>query len=280
MRAMDYREYPPPPELAGHVECAWRLRQARPTGAPQTIYPDGRCELIVHLATPPRCWDAVRGWHAQARTLFAAQRVVAVRLEATGPLDCIGVRLRPTLSNALLPGAGALHRDQVVDLAGLDAALGRALTRAARQFTRGAPQPLWRLLAKRCGAVSIDTRVAAAVERLEREAGRSRIASLARASALSMRGFQVRFRAAVGLGPKEFARLTRLQAALRALDRSDAEISAVATDGGFADQAHATRELRRVTGHTPARLRAALRRDRDGDAAVRLAAAFVRGYAA
>ncbi len=91
-----------------------------------------------------------------------------------------------------------------------------------------------------------------------------------------MRGFQARFRAEVGLTPKEFARLMRLQATLRALDLTPS-LSALAADAGFSDQAHATRELQRSTGLTPASLRANLRRDRDGDAAVRLAAAFVRG---
>jgi len=276
---MDYREYSPPPELANHIECLWRLRQPRAAGAPQTIYPDGRCELVVHLATPPRCWDDVRGWHVQAPVLFAAQRVVAVRLEAVGRLNCIGVRLRPAVSNVLLPRAGARHRDQVVDLATLDREFARSLDAAARRFARGSPRSLWRLLENTCDGVPVDARIAAAVERLERDAGRTRIDSLARAAALSMRGFQLRFRASVGLTPKEFARLSRLQATLHALDGSDETISAVASDRGFADQAHASRELRRVTGHTPARLRHALRQNRDGDAAVRMAAAFVRGYA-
>ncbi len=276
---MDYRVYAPPAELADHVECLWRLRQPRATESAQTIYPDGRCELIVHLATPPRCWDAVSGWHLQARTLFAAQRVVAVRLQAVGPLDCLGVRLRPAASNVVLRGAAARFRDRVVDLAALDAAFSRTLARAARGFAAGSEALLWKLLAARCGVAPIDARMVAAVERLQRDSGRSRIDALARAATLSMRGFQLRFRAAVGLTPKEFARLTRLQATLRALDESDARISDLASEGGFADQAHATREVRRVTGHTPARLRAALRRDRDGDVAVRLAAAFVRGHA-
>jgi len=99
---------------------------------------------------------------------------------------------------------------------------------------------------------------------------------------MGMRGFQVRFRARVGLTPKQFARLTRLQATLRALDCGDGSIAEVASDAGFADQAHVTRELRRVTGLTPARLRAALRRHLNGeddDAAIRMAAAFVRGAA-
>jgi len=274
---MDYREHAPPAALAGHVECLWRLRQPRPTGAPQTIYPDGRCELIVHLATPPRCWDAVRGWHVQARTLFAAQRVVAVRLDCTGPLDCLGVRLRPAASGIPLPGA-ARERDCVLDLADFDAGFARLLARAARRFADGDGHAPWKLLAARCAA-PVDVRVVAAVARIEAASGRVRIESLARQAALSMRGFQTRFRAAVGLTPKEFTRLVRLQATLRTLDGSDARLSELASDGGFADQAHATRELRRVTGLTPAKLRNELRRDRDGDAAVRLAAAFVRGYA-
>jgi len=276
---MHYREFPPPADLANHVECVWQLRQPRAVGSPQTVYPDGRCEWIVHLATPPRCWDSVRGWHVQAKVLFAAQRVIAVRLESRGRLNCIGVRLRPAVSNAMLRGAAVRHRDQVVDLATLDSTFARSLGDAARRFAKGAPSSLWKLLAGFCGGVAVDTRVAAAVERLERDAGRTRIETLARESALSMRGFQMRFRAAVGLTPKEFARLSRLQSTLRALDGGDEKISAVASDSGFADQAHATRELRRVTGQTPARLRHVLRHDREGDSAIRLAAAFVRGYA-
>jgi AraC-like DNA-binding protein len=276
---MDYREYRPPAALASHVECLWRLRQPRPTGVMQTIYPDGRCELIVHLATPPRCWDVVAGWHAQARTLFAAQRVVAVRLETVAPLDCVGVRLRPAASNALLPGAAVRYRDRVIDLATLDAGLSRTLARAARRVAQAQPRALWELLTARCSAARLDERMGVAIERIETQRGRCRIDALARAAALSMRGFQTRFRAAVGLTPKEFARLVRLQATLHALDSSDAGISALASDGGFADQAHATRELRRATGQTPARLRAELRRDRDADVAIRLAAAFVRGQA-
>jgi AraC-like DNA-binding protein len=274
---MDYREFMPPPSLARHVECVWRLSDPRPAGGVQAIYPDGRCELIVHLEKPPRCWDGVEGWHAQARTLFAAQRGVAVRLESTRALDCIGIRLRPAASNHVLPRS-AQQRDRIADLATLDGAFSRALARAVRAFASDKPDPLWKLLSRRCSS-AVDARIASAVERLEHGGGRVRIDTLARESGLSRRGFQLRFRAAVGLTPKEFARLVRLQATLRALDATDLRIAELASDGGFSDQAHATRELRRVTGLTPARLRAELRRDRHGDAAVRLAAAFVRGYA-
>jgi AraC-like DNA-binding protein len=276
---VDYREYPAPEALRRHIACAWRLREPQPAGAIQTIYPDGRCELIVHLLTPPVCWDTVIGWHPQAKTVFAAQRVAAVRLELKRPLDCVGFRLQPAASASLAAGHPQILRDRIVDLSGIDRAFCRALRSAARTFAGGSDDSVWRLLARRIAVRELDPRIEAAVARIETSAGKARIDFTARAAGMSVRNFQIRFREQVGLTPKEFARLMRLQATLSALDAGHASISEVAADSGFADQAHATRELRRVTGLAPATLRAALRKDRDGDAAVRLAAAFVRGFA-
>ena len=96
---------------------------------------------------------------------------------------------------------------------------------------------------------------------------------------MSLRAIQRRFLACLGLGATDFARIVRLQATLRALDEGRASLAGVAVDAGFADQSHATRELRRFTGLTPARLFAALNNERETDSTVRLAAAFVRGRA-
>jgi AraC-like DNA-binding protein len=274
---MEYGEYAVPEILRRHLQCVWRLRDAHPGGAIQTIYPDGRCELIVHLGSPPRCWDPRLGWHEQTANLFAGQRLTAVRLAATQALDCVGVRLKPAAAALMTPSSLDALRDRIVDLAPLDTGFCAALRAAVHAFTAGTDAGLWRLLTTRCASYPIDARIEAAVERLEASAGQARIAEVARGAAVSIRAFQMRFRAQVGLTPKEFARLVRLQATLRALDGSDAGISELAAAGGFADQAHATRELQRVTGLTPARLRAELRRDRDGDTAIRMAAAFVRG---
>jgi AraC-like DNA-binding protein len=276
---MDYREYPVPEPLQRHIGCVWRLRDDAPAGAPQTIYPDGQCELVVHLVSPPECWDLTTGWHRQAPTLFAAQRVTAVRLRVTQPLDCLGLRLRPAASGLLVGRGLWAHRDRIVDLAGIDHVFSRSLHAAMRAFARGDDVKLWRLLARVCASQELDGRIESAAARLQASAGKARIDAAARASGMSLRGFQIRFRQCVGTTPKEFARLMRLQATLRALD-GDSSLSELAADRGFSDQAHATRELRRITGLTPARLRTELRRDREGDAAVRLAAAFVRGHAA
>jgi methylphosphotriester-DNA--protein-cysteine methyltransferase len=273
---MHYSEHPVPENLASHIACVWRLVDANPRPGVNTIYPDGRCELITQLGGRSRLWDAVDGWHVQATTLFAAQRVTAVQFEPCGVLDDVGVRLQPAASTLVTRDLAPL-RDRVVDLTTIDAATSAALAPAAREFAAGRPEQLWELLSLLCSASTLDTKVERAVAQLDAEGGQTKIETLAKAAALSVRSLQVRFLAGVGLTPKEFAGIQRLQATLRALD-GEAPLADLATDSGFSDQAHATREIKRVTGLTLSRLRDELRRDRDGEAAIEIAAAFVRGH--
>ena len=276
---MEYREYEPPPRLWRHVQCAWRLCDDTPSSTVRTIYLDGRCELVAHFAQPPRALHAHSGWQPQARQLFVAQQRGPVRLVAEGRLDCVGVRLRPAASAAVVEEP-ARWRDRVVDLAELDSELAARLASAAERFrTDPADAIFWSLIESRVLSCDIDERIEAAVDRLESDDGRARIESTAKLVGMSLRSFQTRFLACVGLSAKEFARLLRLQATIRALDAGEDALSQLALDAGFSDQAHATRELTRLTGVTPSRLRAALRSDRGGDDAIRLAAAFVRGRA-
>lgn len=81
------------------------------------------------------------------------------------------------------------------------------------------------------------------------------IARLAAASGSSHKRFIAQFRDAVGLAPKRYARVQRLQRALAiapGIRWCDA-----AVDAGYSDQAHLSREFRALTGLTPLAWRAA-----------------------
>ena len=130
----------------------------------------------------------------------------------------------------------------------------------------------------RCATFVPDALVERAVEWLDAADGDLRIAALAKQLGVGLRTLQARFLAAVGMTPKEYARVRRLQALLRTLDSERSAIADAAARHGFNDQAHATHDLVRWTGITPARLVRALRADPDGGDALRLAAAFVRGH--
>ena len=51
---MDYAEHPVPAELRRHVQCLWLLRDDAPDDAIQTIWSDGRCELLAEFGVPLR----------------------------------------------------------------------------------------------------------------------------------------------------------------------------------------------------------------------------------
>jgi AraC-like DNA-binding protein len=70
---------------------------------------------------------------------------------------------------------------------------------------------------------------------------------------LSERHFFRRFSSGIGLGPKHFARLARMELALASW-RGGASWAEAAVTGGYADQAHLVRDFKRMTGTPPERL--------------------------
>lgn len=70
------------------------------------------------------------------------------------------------------------------------------------------------------------------------------------------RTFVPAFRRLVGVAPKHYERLRRMQAANIVLrSRSDISLATIAADLGFSDQPHMAREVRQLTGYTPHEIR-------------------------
>lgn len=276
---MEYIEFPAPEDLRRHVACLWELGDEAPGDAIQAIYPDGRCELLAELGVPLRFHGPGGEIRADQPLCFAGQQRGPIRLQATGPVHCLGLRLMPA-SSALVAGAALPGlRDRAPELRALDPAFADAFEAAARRVaTTRSPEPMWALIRERCTQFTPDPLVERAVGLLDAADGDLRIAELADRLGVGLRTLQARFLRAVGLTPKEYARVRRLQALLQTLDAAPSNLADAAVRHGYNDQAHATHDLARWTGTTPAKLVRALRGDREGEDALRLAAAFVRGH--
>ena len=275
---MDYAEYPAPPDLRRHVRCLWRLRDDTPSDEIQVIYPDGCCELLAELGVPLQMHAVDGEVRSDQPFCFAAQQRGPVRLRAAGPVLCIGIRLQPAASAIVAGPRLAGLRDHAPDLQTLDVAFASAFAAAARLSAKADdPQPLWQFLRPVCDTFLLDAKIEKAVALLDAADGDVRISALAKTLGISLRTLQPRFLATVGMTPKEYARVRRLQALLQSLDEEQPDIAAAAAMHGYSDQAHATHDLVRWTGTTPAALVQALRGDRSSGDALKLAAAFVRG---
>jgi AraC-like DNA-binding protein len=92
----------------------------------------------------------------------------------------------------------------------------------------------------------------AVAEALSKLARRAPVKSVVEESGYSHRRLLSLFRDAVGLSPKVFARLTRLQRALEHISCGTCpSLAEVAVHAGYADQSHFTREFRRIAGVSP-----------------------------
>ena len=92
--------------------------------------------------------------------------------------------------------------------------------------------------------------VAAVLETIELEPS-MRVSDAHELTGLSPKRLTAVFRAEVGLAPKAYLRVRRLQAALRQLDTGRALGAAIAADLGYFDQAHFVREFCAFTAMTP-----------------------------
>lgn len=74
---------------------------------------------------------------------------------------------------------------------------------------------------------------------------------LARSLAMSERTLRRRFHECFGYGPKTLDRILRYQRFLRLSATSQSSTAVLASEAGYADQAHLVRESRRISGFTP-----------------------------
>jgi AraC-like DNA-binding protein len=249
---MRYREHAPSPPLARHVACYWSLAT---DGAPHRVLPDGCADLLFSLDDP-----------GDARVIGVMSQALVTAPRA--PQRLLGVRFRPGAAAALLGASGRALRDQAVPIGDLLGPFGRALEARVVEAhgVAAAIAVIEEALCARIDRLGLDPRVERAVAAIRDARGQVSIAALAWQTGLGDRQLERRFQDTVGIGPKAFARVVRLQALLEEAAAARAPAwAALAADLGFADQSHLIREVTALAGVTPARWiaeRAALRAER------------------
>jgi len=173
-----------------------------------------------------------------------------------------GVRFLPGEAFGFVGVPSGLARDGVLSLGDVWGPVGRRIADRIGE-SRGTPARVAAieeelLMVRRRGP---DARVRHAVARILATPAEARVASLARDVGLGERQLERSFVERVGLGPKALARVVRLQSLVARLARGAAPRdrtpwAALASDLGYADQAHLAREVKRLAGVTPTELAA------------------------
>jgi AraC-like DNA-binding protein len=257
-----YVEQRPRPELRPYFECLWLVQdpRRRERREPERVVPDGCPELIVHLRDPFARLVAGR-YRVQPRSFLAGTLTRPWLLRAGRSVLTLGARFRPGAVRAVLPVSMAAAADRELPLAAIAGAvparaLERALSRASGDAARFAAAEAW-LLARLACARPRATDAREAVRLLLEARGVLRIDDLARRLGVTRRRLERAFLRELGIRPKLFARIVRLNAVLAGLDalgQSSAVDAALAA--GYFDQSHLLRDFRGLAGRPPAAPRA------------------------
>jgi AraC-like DNA-binding protein len=251
----------PGPELRPFVHRLWAIDTQAPASTEREhVVPTGQMHLVFRLGGGDLRLFAdaadAEGRPARDALIGGARDGYYVRAVAGGQCS-VGVQLRPGAAEALF-GASAGEftnrhtplddvwgrqveaiRERLAEVSALEDRVGvlESILIARLRRTRGLHPAVARAL--RQFTVTSD------------------IAQVVREAGYSHRTLVSEFRRAVGLTPKEFTRVLRLQRVLRAI-RGTGSLADLAAAAGYSDQAHLCREFREFAGVTPGDYRRAL----------------------
>lgn len=207
-------------------------------GCGTTVLPDG-------------CVDVV--W-VDGELLVAGPATRAASVPASGEGWPFGVRLRTGAVEAVLGVPADVLRDAAVPLAVLH---GPRAREQVAQAQRNGPRAGLEALVEQVVSLPVtpepDRLVREAIRRLSDP--RARLPEVARDLEIGERQLRRRFQRSVGYGWQTLSRVHRLQRLLAAHGRSpDIRLTELSAAAGYADQAHMSREVRRLSGLTPRQL--------------------------
>lgn len=243
----------PPPELAKHV-IAFVHRDEDPGRQLVRVLPEVRASIQIMTAEPYWLRDAAVGasWRRLPRIALWGPRYHWCYGYAAGHIYAHAIGLNAAALRALSPKPAAALVDQVLDLSALHGELAAALDPQAN-----APFDAWRIDATKALLAFFETRPLAP-DPIEPTlpilaTAESKAVALAAAHAgLSERQYRRVFARSYGVSPKRYQRAVRVDRMIRQLHDAPWEHDAFhETPIAFADQPHAIREFRSVTGLTP-----------------------------
>jgi len=254
------REYPIHPDLAPFVKSVWSLESDGPIKAAvrERILPDSCIELVFHFSDPFRSYFANGESAIQPRSFVVGQMKRFLEIEPAGRAGFVAVRFLARGAHLFFHRPLSEVAAGVVDLEDLWRARAREWTERIA-LAPSMPARLRIVEGFLLGLLRENGRTDPAVDRglelIEASAGQIRAGGLAAEIGVSSRHLTRQFQRAVGVSPKEFARIRRFLRALEVLtERNHGALADVALTCGFSDQAHFNHEFRELAGISPGQL--------------------------
>lgn len=225
----------------------------------ELVVPDGYAEIIFSLGDSfQQQAPGHDSFRVQPSAVLNGQLRSSILLRATGRVQLVGIRLQPWALGALARVRASSLTDDWQPTSSVAARLLPDLESELRQCNSHveAPAIVVRHLRAQLGRMKMPShRVVTVVSHVANNAAHLDLSVIRRDVGLSERAMQRMFDAEVGLTTKQFAKVVRIQQAVR-MRREDnrATWSRAALAAGYYDQSHFNKDFRAVVGCRPTEL--------------------------
>jgi AraC-like DNA-binding protein len=250
---MKYHEYAAHSILQDIVKCFWILEADHASESIQEVVPDGCVELIFNFGRPYELLTPTKSYTLPIASVVGFQnttlqfrvkgtvKVVAARLFAWGAVAILGEDIRRFTHEVRAAGAGWDKLIQNLESQVRQEQYPEAATTLQEYFIESALLRTYPL-----------KHIQAAAKLLHYTKGQHRIDELADYCHMSVRQLERGFQQVVGISPKALARTLRFdRAKTRLMFDPDADLTRLAQDCGYFDQAHFIKDFRSFAGKTP-----------------------------
>jgi AraC-like DNA-binding protein len=254
MPVIKYQEFIPHTVLQDYVKRFWILeKEYTAEDSTEEVTPDACVELILNFGNPYVQVDGTKQRELPKVSLIGLQSK-PLTFRASGVVKLVAVRFfawgaLPFLKHEVQP-----HSTMRVELeAGLSNLVAKIAAKVhADEYQKAVEQVEDFLIGKRLNALFEPQQVRAAAKLLYHTKGQFRVAALADRCHASARQLERQFDQATGVSPKALARIIRFEAIRsRLMFQPDANLTDLAYEFGYTDQAHFIHDFKAFTNKTP-----------------------------
>lgn len=254
---MNYQTFPPHPDLQALISCYWTLEVAAADDVQrQRIVPDGCIEMAFVLGDDIKRYTSTDEFILQPRAMVIGQTIEPFYIEPTGYVNTFAVRFYPYgfANFVTTPLKDLANKETPIQLLfgeksanELEQKIGKAIDSSQRiaiieDF----------LLRKLNAKTTIDKIVKTTIDALLATNGSAPINHILKTDLSKRRQLERKFSKQIGISPKQLAKVIRLQSALKMLlNKSTENLSKIAYQNEYYDQAHFIKDFKEFTGTSP-----------------------------
>lgn len=253
---MRHQIFEPDNDLASLVKCYWTLESPKEkTPARNTIVPDGCMKLIFHYGDLYNHYTSKGASMVLPRCFLIGQLTKPYEVEPTGETGTFFVCFHP---NGFLPFTTIPIKEMENTAVPLVKLFGNDGDEIAQKILNAGTTPERIqiiesfLLNRLTDAETVDHIVQSTIDTILTANGHLTVDELSRQNNINRRQLVRKFSSSIGLSPKQLSKTIKLQASLKMLlSKNVTNLTGLAYESEYYDQAHFIKVFREFTGLTP-----------------------------